>query len=345
MEQQSAQHREPDGRTEQREQASEPVGGPARFPAIGTARQQAVLRLQRTVGNAAVLRILAGKSALRGPASAVIQRDVRDVAGQKVDVANDAEAKEAEEIIQELKDKYNIDLNSQAGVDAIRQSFPQEPDKMKAQIETRTWAMADLRALRRALAHFAPILGQQRKYSTRSGEAQEVGTVSAVNQGIDPSNPDHKTDTDTQAQYFGAYKTFVMYGTGGKREQRLTNTATHELAHGLLHYALPGYAKALNKYWIDETHANADPQTGVAKDPEAEAPPTDYGITSADEDMADSVALFFEMPDRLKNGGGKPKGTPGNPCPLRFQLITDIVKDWKRQPNDAPAANPEQATV
>jgi hypothetical protein len=40
--------------------------------------------------------------------------------------------------------------------------------------------------------------------------------------------------------------------------------------------------------------------------------------------------FFFVDPDRLRNGNGAPKGTPGNACPQRFKFVQDLVNAWTK---------------
>ena len=74
----------------------------------------------------------------------------------------------------------------------------------------------------------------------------------------------------------------------------------------------------------DWTRATADRNDGTV-----EAPPTPYGNKNPDEDLAESVAMFFTSPDDLKQGRrGKKRGQVGNACRQRFAWIQKEVKSW-----------------
>ena len=250
--------------------------------------------------------------------------------GEKVDVASDEEAKKAAEIIREIYVEYGVDVNSQAGVDAIYKDYDEVPTSVRDMLKTKEWKYKELVALKAALAHFAPILGAKRKSSNRSGDDQEIITVSKVDQAIDTNEDTGVLDTTTLGEYFESSKNFSMFTAGTDstvdftdNAKQLQGTAIHEIAHGLMKYCLPDYVATL-KYWDSEYK-----QSGEAG---AEAPITDYGSTNAGEDLSEAVMYFFVDPSTLKNGqAGKAKGETGNPCPERFAFIEKAVKDWKKE--------------
>jgi hypothetical protein len=250
--------------------------------------------------------------------------------GEKVDVASDEEAKKAAEIIREIYVEYGVDVNSQAGVDAIYKDYDQVPTSVRDMLKTKEWKYKELVALKAALAHFAPILGAKRKDSNRSGDAQEIITVSKVDQAIDTNEDTGVLDTTTLGEYFESSKNFSMFTAGTDstvdftdNAKQLEGTAIHEIAHGLMKYCLSDYVATL-KYWDSEYK-----ESGEAG---AEAPITDYGSTNAGEDLSEAVMYYFVDPGTLENGQpGKAKGEIGNPCPERFAFIEKAVKDWKKE--------------
>lgn len=251
---------------------------------------------------------------------------------EKVNVANDEEAKRAAEIIREIYVQYGIDVNSQAGMDAIYKDYDEVPEEIRNKLKTTAWEYKELVALKKALDHFAPILGEKRKDGTRAGADQEIRTVSKVDQAIDQNSDEGQLDTTTLGEYFEASKNFSMFTAGTNstvdfpdNNKQLEGTAIHEIAHGLMKYALDDYVSTL-AYWEDR-------YTKSAKAAEAEAPITDYGSTNAGEDLSEAVMYYFVEPNTLKNGqSGKAKGEIGNPCPERFAFIEKAVKDWKIEP-------------
>jgi hypothetical protein len=250
--------------------------------------------------------------------------------GEKVDVASDDEAKKAAEIIREIYVEYGVDVNSQAGVDAIYKDYDEVPTSVRDMLKTKEWKYKELVALKAALAHFAPILGGKRKTSNRSGDGQEILTVSKVDQAIDTNEDTGVLDTTTLGEYFESSSNFSMFKAGTDstvdftdNAKQLEGTAIHEIAHGLMKYCLPDFVAKL-EYWDSEYK-----QSGKAG---AEAPITDYGSTNAGEDLSEAVMYFFVDPTTLKNGqSGKAKGEAGNPCPERFAFIEKAVKDWQKE--------------
>ncbi len=247
-------------------------------------------------------------------------------ANEKVNVVSKEETEKAQKIIEKIWITYKIDVNSQAGVDAILQLYDTAPQSVKDQVKTQNWEYKELVALEKALAYFAPILGKEREDSSRKTETQEINTVGKIEKGISKN----KITTTLLGQYFRGSKNFVMYGTGTEstvdfpdNSKQLEGTTVHEIAHGLLRYALADYV-ALLEYWKDE-----DTKSNKA---DVEAPITMYGGTNAREDLSEAVMYYFVEPETLKNGrSGKSKGEYGNPCPKRHAFIDKLVKSWNKK--------------
>ena len=235
---------------------------------------------------------------------------------EKVNVASADEETKAKEIIDRIKKDYGIDVSSQAGVDAIKAQYTRVPDAVKNSLVTKTWELKELAALDRALAHFAPILGEARKTSSRKGDAQEVTSVSKVDQAIDRNSAAGQLDHSTLGEFFGGSKNFSMFTAGtdnagvfGDNAKELEGTAIHEIAHGLLKHEVDGYTTAL-EYWTDRVT-----KSGKAG---AEEPVTAYGKTNASEDLSEAVMYYFIDQATLKSK-----------CPKRHELIKKMVESWK----------------
>jgi hypothetical protein len=301
----------------------------ARNGATAVANQAALLALQRASGNAHVARLVAG-TVQRQPAGKTIS-----IGSEQVIVADDKEKAEAEQIFKEVRERYGIRMSSSSGISAIDLDYDQVPEAVRKQVKTQAWKMEELRALIRALAHFAPILGKERASSSRSGSKQETATASKLDQGISENTPKGKFVKELRAQQFDALKNITLYSSltefppsfKGDRVREIEGIITHELAHGLLDYAVDDYLKNLD-YW-----KNAETKSGK---PGAEAPITEYGAKNIDEDLGEAVRFYFLAPDKLKNGLGEKLGRPGNPCKKRFDLIDGYVKAWKRTPPKTP---------
>lgn len=295
--------------------------------APGAANESALLALQRSHGNAHVSRLVTG-IIQRQPATKVIS-----IGSEQVIVASDAEKTEAEAIFKEVREKYGIRMSSSSGITAIDTDYDKVPDSVKKQLKTTAWKMEELRALSRALVHFSPILGKERASSTRSGDKQEAASVSKLEQGIDKKTA--KFTKKLKAQQFDTLRNVTLYSSltdfpadfKGDRVREIEGIIIHELAHGLLDYAVDNYLKNL-PYWKD-----ASTKSGKAG---AEAPITEYGSENIDEDLGEAVRFYFLAPQKLKDGTGAPAGKPGNPCRKRFELIDGYVKAWKRTPPKTP---------
>jgi Annexin len=238
-----------------------------------------------------------------------------------VNVHSEAEAKRAKEIIKAIKDDYGIEVNSQAGVDAIKKSYARVPKAILDQLKTTAWELRELEAMKSALDHYAPILGDKRKDSKRDGIGQEVTTVGKVDQAIDSNNAGGSLDTSTLGEYFKASTNFDVFtagteGVGGAsiggpfkdNTEMLETSITHEIAHGLLEYAGADFRTATG-YW-----SAVSTKTGAG-----EAPMTPYGNTNANEDLSEAAKFFFVKPAELLAK-----------CPLRHAFLTKAVADWKK---------------
>src|SRR5262249_12662778 len=134
-----------------------------------------VLDLQRTAGN-------------RATAGLAVQRVEETIGSETVEVSffhRKKEKAEAAAIIKEIKDTYGISLDSQATIDGIKDQYTNVPKSVKDSLEKRKWRLKELRALKRALGFYAPILGAERAKSTRAGSDQEVTSVGKVKNAID----------------------------------------------------------------------------------------------------------------------------------------------------------------
>jgi hypothetical protein len=305
------------------------IPSPVRHGANAAATEGTLLSLQRACGNAHVARLVVA-TVQRHPAGKTIS-----IGSEQVIVADDKEKAEAEQIFKEVRERYGVRMSSSSGINAIDLDYDEVPAAVRKQVKTQAWKMEELRALVRALAHFAPILGKERASSSRSRSKQETATASKLDIGIDENSPKGKFAKDLRAQQFDAMKNITLYSSltefppdfKGDRVREIEGIITHELAHGLLDYAVDDYLKNLD-YWKD-----AETKSGKAG---AEAPITKYGAKNIDEDLGEAARFYFLAPGKLKDGLGKKMGEVGNPCKKRFDLIDGYVKAWKRTPPKQP---------
>jgi hypothetical protein len=230
------------------------------------------------------------------------------IGGERVRVSSADEAKDAERIVKLLKDSYGVTFDSVATRREVRKEKAERgwtDDEVRA-LDVAPWTYLDLRDLELGFKYFAPVLGKARTKSSRASSPQEVVRLGRI------SSP--RTD---EAQYLPQSGTIATYHS---HPDVITDpdaqTTAHEIAHAIFGPLLDDFREKIG-YW---THP---------RDGSYEAPPTPYGNKSPDEDLADSVALFFTAPDALKGGvRGKKRGEVGNPCPKRFRWIEAEVKKW-----------------
>jgi hypothetical protein len=269
----------------------------------------AVLALQQSVGNRAVVDVLA-----RQPDTKTKPKPkVVTVEGEKVEVASDTEAKDAERILKLLKDSYGVAFDSLAVRNAVRKDktergvAKEDVDK----IDVVPWTYMDLRNLEAGFKHFAPILGKARTKSKRKGTQQEVSKMGRLSHYQD--NP--------EGQYVHEYGAIAIFKSHPRAIPDPDEfTTVHEIAHAVFGPMVEKFRRKIG-YW---TYPSAKRRDGSV-----EAPPTPYGDKNPDEDMADSVALYFTAPDVLRDGDRRKKrGQVGNACPKRFGWIDKEVKSW-----------------
>lgn len=236
---------------------------------------------------------------------------------------------EAEEIITELKETYGVVVSSSTTIEGIRNEYTDVSKKVRDSLATKAWRIKELRALRRALGYYAAILGANRENSSRKDADQEVTSVGKVKQAIDEDTPAGKLDTTTLGEYFASKKNMGLFQASERFKadfdnvgDQLTGTFVHEIAHGLLAYAIPDFI-AETGYWKDRN-------TELARPKRTEWPATDYGETNAAEDICESAMLYFVDPARLKRD-----------APLRYAFMKKIGTSWVPAPSQAPQVQPD----
>jgi hypothetical protein len=282
----------------------------------GQRRLGAVLALQRMAGNRAVRALVA-----RTPSVVKIENE-------NVRVSSDAEKAEAERSIKDVKAKFGVTFDSMAAYKAALAKYPEGsvPDEQRKALAVRTWDLDELKAIERALKHFAPVLGEARKKTMAKGPPQEFNTVGKLNTA--PDDDPKMLGDRTRGEYFRESQAFGVFEPGpdsptgaGKVEE----VATHEIAHGIFDPQLDAFIKATG-YWSSRG-------VKLKQKDRVEGPPDGYADKNAAEDLAQSVMYFFVDPKRLKEGDGRgrAKGTWGNPCPKRFAFIQKIVAGWTKK--------------
>ena len=271
-------------------------------------------------GGVLALQRLAGNRATR----ALVAREVAKINGETVHISSEADKKEATRILDEMKAKFGITFNSIAVQHTTRKHY----DDMKAATEeqlkaaeARPWTLEELKAFEQAAKYFRAVLGDARKKSKLKGTPQEIVTVGKLKTSPD-DDPKH-TKSKSRGEHFPEAQTVAIYEPGSDDDtsaEALERTATHEIAHAVFGPHLPAFIKATG-YWSQKYVKS--------KKAGAEAPPDNYAVTNASEDLAQSVAYFFTNRKRLKEGlPGRRIGDVGNACRKRDRFIAGIVSGW-----------------
>jgi hypothetical protein len=280
---------------------------------------------QRRLGGVLALQRMAGNRAVR----ALIARDAKviKIGNESVRVASDAEKAEAERIIKDVKTKFGVSFDSLAAHKAtMADSEGSAPEDRRTALAVRAWELDELKAIERALTHFAPVLGDARKKTMPKGPQQEFVNVGKLNSSPD-DDPKIMGDR-TRGQFFHDAQTFAVFEPGPDSpagDDAVERVATHEIAHGIFDPLVDSFMKATG-YWEKEKVKRKESQR-------VEGPPDGYADRNAREDLAQSVMYFFVDPERLKKGDGRgrAKGTWGNPCPKRFAFIQKVVAGWAKK--------------
>lgn len=324
------------------------VSAPARARPLAPTPADRVLALQRAVGNRATTQVLQRAPSFWGRISKALTGSyLADVGAEEVWVADESEEKQAAQIVADIQADYGIEVSSIKSVKAIKSRHSDASADVLKKAVTRPWLFKELKAIKRALKHYAPVLGGQRKFSSRDKAPQEVVSVGKAEVAILGSGAATAPKPTVMGEYFREddLRNFAMYKHGetatpdfpGDIDKQMEATAVHEIAHGIFRYAIPDFIAASDGYWLDETTKSG--KAGV------EAPPTSYGQTNAREDMCETVMLYFVDAKRLEKGNGAAAGAAGNPCPKRYALIDKLVTEWTSRVGDFPDTAPTGDTA
>ena len=297
------------------------------------------MQLQRALGNRAAARLLE-RELLRAPTPtkahghghAPTPAYSATISGETVLVKSPAEEAQAKAIIDAISTTYGITVSSLKGVKATKDHYANAPQSERDKVATLPWSVRELIAVKKALDHFAPILGRARAMSTRRTDAQEITTVGSVNTSITVNTAKGVADPDTLGEFYASDRTFAIYTSSqtstmdfpGDLDRQIEATTTHEIAHGLMHYMMDSFIAA-SGFWLDEDTKSHKRH--------AEAPPTEYGNKNAREDLSESVMLYFVAEARLKRK-----------CPKRWAAIRAAVKGWDAR-GDYPMPDRDAATA
>jgi hypothetical protein len=252
------------------------------------------------------------------------------IGNASVTVASAAEEAEAKALIDSIKTRFGISLDSQKGLQALKANVVGDPDnpqtigeslsnaprtKVKDVLATSTWTVAQLRDLEQGLAFYSPVLGPARMLSPAGGGDQPLTTFSRLKVGLD--KPRTATAGSVFGQYFGNQSNAALYDSAGSATELADTTmatrgvVVHEAAHAILGRNTDRFVSDLKPpYWKDENTATGDPT--------AEEPVTDYGKTNAREDLADAATFYFLERTTLKTKR-----------PQRDAILDKLVRAWR----------------
>ena len=190
----------------------------------------------------AVLKIAEVELSARRPAVVWIGRE-------RVRVASEDERKDAERIMNEARSKYAITFDSIASRRASREYWgvggKVTDNRLKA-VAVEVWDYKEVKAFEKAFTHFAPILGDARRASTRAKTAQETATVGKLT--ISPDDDPAVKEDRTRGEHFPDARDAVLYPPDPDLSASDPNYfelhATHELAHGAFAAQLDAFMKA-----------------------------------------------------------------------------------------------------
>jgi hypothetical protein len=249
-------------------------------------------------------------------------------------------------IIKRIKENYGVDLNQDAGVNAIKSSYANAPQNVRDGLKAKDWTLQELQDIEKALSRYGALLGPNR--NPEFGD-QPVTTFSRLEQGIDEDTGAGALDNTTAGETFSDSKNITMFDAGTTvtdfakdkanptAEEHRTGfrgTIEHELSHALIENLRVGGGKKIIRQWASALGfwkglnerafpgSKGDSMT-AATAAGVEVPPTKYGATNAAEDLAESLMFYFEDPEGLKTK-----------CPKRYKFIVDVIE---------PVLNPQDA--
>ncbi|MGW4878308.1 WXG100-like domain-containing protein [Streptomyces sp. NPDC004262] len=157
-------------------------------------------------------------------------------------VAEAEEEIERQQLKDRITDEFGIKFDESAGVRAVTESNRNADPKVHSLIKGTKWPVRALREMNAGLQHYKPILGKHREVSSRGGVEQEINTVASVNLAI----KNKEIFFQAAGQYIASHKIFNIYAMAHREVNRVEQTVTHELSHGLLAYALGEFE---NEFW------------------------------------------------------------------------------------------------
>lgn len=241
-----------------------------------------------------------------------------------VKVASPEEEKEAREIINHLQFRYSVTFSSEKSLEAVEGDIKGDPQvypeflstnkvPLESLIHTSAWDLAQLRALKEALAFFDPKIAGFNSLML-GGKGMAGYTFGRVNTGLNDAGDER--DPKVLGQHHGSKSAITLFDAAATatsplqdQAKAITGTFVHELAHALMNN-VDGFIKAVSPpYWSDRTTPTNDTR--------AEAPISSYGQKNASEDLAEAVQFFFLE-----------RATLQSKRPQRAAYVARVVAGW-----------------
>jgi hypothetical protein len=241
-------------------------------------------------------------------------------------------AKEEQERVVYVNDdgtdpKTGVGLNSDRGVQAVKESNPNGKPAAIARVRKRDFTEDEKGGINDALVHYAPIIGEQRANSSRAGVDQEVRHIGAVNFGLERGEIAYVMG----GEYIPSHQTVNLYAMSmlskefGGGQRALEGVVTHELSHGLLKYALDDYGK----------HVGSWNEDGSRNHPPGAEPPGIPNIRSAQADFQAALKSHLLFPSGLEKR-----------APRRAEFVAQLEQQnpdlFTRQDNELAAKRVER---
>ena len=197
-------------------------------------------------------------------------------------------------VVDMIEGRYNVTLDS---LSSMRSSRAEIGRKRRGKYRALPWFVSELEAVESALRRYALLIGRARTSTTarrRDGTDWRLGKVDEATL-VRP-----RTNTD-RSIFSGAtiYKTRTIllsgHGHSAIDSRCLERTMVHELAHALVQPdVLSSFMDDLG-FWTSLKQRNYGP-TNLG-----EGPPSEYGHTSAQEDLAETFEDFLTASDTLED--------------------------------------------
>jgi hypothetical protein len=196
------------------------------------------------------------------------------------------------DLYHKIMQQHGVHLDPVNGATAVRESNPGAASNNLERIKPREFLAIELLGISDALKHYAPITGERRASSCRAHVEQEVQYLGAVSYGMKIERADHTI----HAGYIATHKVVNLYGSAvfclefGGGQRAIEAILVHELAHGLLGYALDEFCEHVGSWTKGGTTPNRRTNS---------EPPSISGVDEAAADFTAAIKSYLLLKDGL----------------------------------------------